>query len=408
MRLCHTDKQRKGRVVALAENISVLKTGPSASRVVQPPVRAARFRKRHIAAVASFLALVCLPILLSAWYLWTRAADQFSSTFAFSIRSEDASSGIELLGGIADISGSGADDSDILYDYLNSQQLVKQMQAKLNLGALWSLPKNDPVFAFTDTGLVEDLHGHWERMVDISLDTTRGIIEVRARAFSANAAQQISQEILRNSDALINQINNIAHEDAVRYALEDLQRTKARMSQSRGALTEFRVLNEIVDPSVDVGSQTSLLASLEAQLTEVLIELEMLSANTRRSDTRVNQAQHRKEVLQTRIREERKQRIFGSDEKGKQGMAQLFGDYERLIVEVEFAEQSYQAARAGFEAAISDARRNTRYLAAHVNPTLAEQSLYPKRGLILGLIALAAFLIWALIALIGFSFLDRR
>ena len=89
-------------------------------------------------------------------------------------------------------------------------------------------------------------------------------------------------------------------------------------------------------------------------------------------------------------------------------MARLFGEYERLIVEVEFSEQSYQVARAGFEAAVSDARRNTRYLAAHILPTQAEQSLFPKRGLITSFIALAAFLIWALIALIGFSFLDRR
>ena len=89
-------------------------------------------------------------------------------------------------------------------------------------------------------------------------------------------------------------------------------------------------------------------------------------------------------------------------------MAQLFGEYERLLVDVEFAEQSYQAARAVFETALSDARRDTRYLAAHVLPTLAEQSMFPKRGLILSFIALGAFLAWALTALLAFSFLDRR
>jgi capsular polysaccharide transport system permease protein len=178
--------------------------------------------------------------------------------------------------------------------------------------------------------------------------------------------------------------------------------------QARADLTEFRVLNEMVDPSVDVGTQTSLLATLEAQLTETLIDIEMLSANTRRSDTRLTQAQHRKAVLQSRIDQERASRALGTSAVGRQGMARLFGEYERLIVEVEFTEQSYQAARAGFEAAVSEARRNTRYLAAHVLPTRAQQSLFPERGMILSFIALACFLTWALIALIGFSFLDRR
>ena len=150
------------------------------------------------------------------------------------------------------------------------------------------------------------------------------------------------------------------------------------------------------------------MASLEAQLTETQIEIDILTTNTRRSDTRLNQAQTRKNVLQARIDEERTKRVLGATESGSQSRAQLFGEYERLVVDVEFAEQSYQAARASFETAVSDARRNTRYLAAHIFPTIAEQSLFPKRGMILSLIALAAFLFWALLALIGFSFLDRR
>lgn len=392
----------------LAENISVLKPAHVPGPAFPPPVRQARLRKRHLLTAAGFVLMVLAPVLLSAWYLWARAADQYASTFAFSIRSEEPASGIELLGGIADLSGSGASDSDILYDYLRSQHLVLQVQAQLDIASLWSVARDDPVFAYDATGLIEDLHDHWARMIDISHDATRGIIEVRTRAFSAEDARRINAVILSEAEALINQINNIAHEDAVRYALDDLQRAKARLLQARSSLTEFRVLNEIVDPGVDVSSQTSLLATLEAQLTDTLIEIDMLAANTRRSDTRLAQAEQRKQVLESRIAQERNKRVFSLESGGRQGMARLFGEYERLIVEVEFAEQSYQAARATFEAAVSEARRNTRYLAAHVLPTRAEQSKFPERGLILGFIALASLLIWSLVTLVGFSFLDRR
>jgi len=398
----------KGGFVAVAENISVLIPEKGPQKAFRPTVRPARLRKRHIVVLASFWLLVIAPIGISAWYLWMRAADQYASTFAFSIRSEEPSSGIELLGGIADISGSGADDSDIIFDYLHSQQLVQQLQETLDLGMLWSKPAKDPVFAYDTTGSIEDLHTHWERMVDISHDSTRGIIEVRTRAFEPLAAQQIGAEILSKSSELINEINNIAHEDAVRYSLDDLQRTKARLQNARSDLTEFRIVNEIVNPTVDMSTQTTLLTSLETQLTETLIEIEILAANTRRSDERLTQAQNRQRVLQSRIDQERTRRVSGGVDIGKQSMAQLYGEYERLVVDVEFAEQSYQAARANFETSISDARRNTRYLAAHVLPTRAEQSLFPQRGLILSFISLAALLFWALCALVGFSFLDRR
>ena len=394
--------------MALAENISVLKPRQTPSHAYRPTVKAARLRARHIVILISFVVLVALPVTISAWYLWTRAADQFASTLAFSIRSEEPSSGIELLGGIADISGSGASDSDILFDYLNSQQIVAQIQAETDLAFLWSKPVSDPIFAFQDTSFIEDLHSHWERMVEISLDSTRGIIQVRAKAFTAQDAQKISAEILAKSEDLINQINNIAHEDSVRYALGDLQRTKNSLSNARSALTEFRILNEIVDPSIDVSSQTEILGSLDAQLTETLIEIDILSENTRRSDTRLNQAETRRRVLQARIEQERRKRVFGMGELGQKNTAQLFGDYERLLVDVEFAEQSYQASRASFEVSVSEARRNTRYLAAHIMPSIAEQSLFPRRGLTLSLIALCSFLIWALFVLMGLSFLDRR
>lgn len=394
--------------MALTDNISVLKPAHRGVAQFQPPVRMARVRRRHIAAILSFFLLILLPVASSAWYLWMRAADQYASTLAFSIRSEEASSGIELLGGIADISGSGANDSDILYDYLGSQQLVADIEAALGLSDLWSQPDRDPVFAYDPSGRIEDLHDHWARMIDISHDSTRGIIEVRARAFSARSAQDINRAILEKSNHLINNINNIAHEDGIRYALDDLQRAKVRLGSARRALTEFRIVNEIVDPSVDMSSQTSLLATLDAQLTEALIDIEMLSANTRRSDTRIAQARQKAGVLRQRIAQERAKRGSGTTGADHAGMAEIYGAYEGYMLEVEFTEQSYQAARANFDAAVSEARRNTRYLAAHIMPTLAQQSLFPQRVMILSAIALACFLLWSLIALVGFSFLDRR
>lgn len=397
--------------MAHAENISVLNIPPSVSGIgikFRPPARAARLRKRHVAALISFAFCVCLPVLLAAGYLWLRAADQYASTVAFSVRSEEPSSGLEMLGGIADLSGSNASDSDILYDFLRSQQLVAEVQNELDVAAMWARPAKDWIFAYGLSGTIEDLHDHWGRMIEVSHDTTRGIIEVRARAFDAQEATQINEAILERATELINDINNIAREDAVRYALGDLQRSKTRLAQARRDMTEFRVQHQIVDPSVDMSTQSTLLATLEAQLTETLIEIEMLSANDRRSDARLKEARFRANVLTDRIAQQRTDRVLGRDAVGNTGMAALYGQYEELLVEVAFAEESHQLARVGFEAALSEARRNTRYLAAHITPTKAQQSRFPERGLILSVIALGAFLSWALLALVGFSFLDRR
>ncbi|MBT8415153.1 MAG: sugar transporter, partial [Boseongicola sp.] len=57
--------------------------------------------RRHRGVLYSLILLVFLPCVLGATYLFTRAADQYASTVAFSVRKEDAASPIEMFGGIA-------------------------------------------------------------------------------------------------------------------------------------------------------------------------------------------------------------------------------------------------------------------------------------------------------------------
>ena len=59
----------------------------------------ARFSGRHFGLLVSFCLIVATPIFVSTWYLFARAQDQFTSTFAFSVRSEEMGSAFDFLGG---------------------------------------------------------------------------------------------------------------------------------------------------------------------------------------------------------------------------------------------------------------------------------------------------------------------
>lgn len=394
--------------MSVAENISVLPTKQRKQVPFAPPVPSAKWRLRHKWVAGSFVLCVLVPLVISAWYLYTRAADQYASTVAFSVRSEEPGNGLEMLGGIAELSGSGANDSDVLYDYLISQQFVGEAEQAIGLSRLWSDPENDVIFGYNASGTIEDLLKHWRLMVDVSHDAARGIIEVRARAFSPEAAVAINNVVLQASTDLINQINGVAREDLVRYALEDLQRAKGQLATARQDLTRFRIENNIVDPMVDAAQKSSQIARLDEQLTQALIDVEMLSGNTRVGDTRLAQAEQRARVIRKRIAQERAGISSGANEVGRANMAQLFGEYERLVVDVEFAELRYRSSRASFDAALSETRRKTRYLAAHVHPTEPQKSMFPRRAVILSMIGGALILAWMSFVLIGFSFLDRR
>ena len=383
--------------------------------VVRPVAPPARMHKRHYGLLISFAAVVLTPVALAGGYLYTRAADQYASTVAFTVRSEDiSSSAADILGGIGaglagGSGGSAGADANILFEFMQSPDLVRRVDSQLDLRAMYSKYKDsDPLFSFSDDGTIEDLTAYWGRMVKVSYDTGSRLMEVRTLAFTPQEARAIAETVFAESSTMINALSDIARADATRYASEDLTTALNRLKSAREALTQFRLTNEIVDVQADIQSQMGLLASLQGQQTEALIELDLLSDSARSGDPRLEQAQKRLAVIEARIADER--RKFGAGGTGPNGTsyANTVAEFERLSIEREFAERAYASALSAFDTAKAEATRQSRYLAAYITPTLAEQAEYPQRPRILAAVSLFAFLLWVIGALVFYALRERR
>lgn len=376
---------------------------------IKPPARPARPRKRHRFLVFTFMLIVVSPIVLSAYYLWTRAADQYASRVAFSVRTEEQSSAIELLGGITELSGSSSSDTDILFAYLSSQELVSRVNDAVDLRAIWSRVSTarDPVFAFDPEGTIEDLQDHWQRKISVVYDSSTGLIDLQVRAFDPQDAFRVSTAILEQCTEMINSLSRIAQEDLIRFTSEELSNAVERLKSARRALTQFRNRTQIVDPGMDTQNQMGLLVTLQRQLAEALIDHDLLLDTTRMNDPRITQAKRRIVVIEDRIAAERRNLGLGNAKDEGEAFADLVGEYEGLIVDREFAEAAYTAAMAAHDAALAEVRKQSRYLAAHVKPTLAERAKFPQRELIMALIAMFCFFSWAIFCLVYYSLRDR-
>ena len=86
----------------------------------------------------------------------------------------------------------------------------------------------------------------------------------------------------------------------------------------------------------------------------------MLRDNTREGDPRIRQAEQRINVIENRIAEERKKFGISGANPGDRAYASLVGEYESLAVNREFAEQTYLAALANFDAANAEGEREKR------------------------------------------------
>ena len=353
----------------------------------------------------SFLLVVIAPVSLTAWYLYTVAAPQYASTVGFSVRKEEVASPVELFGGFADVSTTGSSDSDILYEFIRSQEMVEALELRLSLSALYAKPQSDPVFAYKAGGTIEDLLDFWHDMVRVTYDSTTELIEVRALAFTSEDAHAIATEIFNESVRLVEELSAIAQDDTIAFAASEVERAVDRLKRVREALTAFRSRTQIVDPTADLEGQMGLLSTLEQQLAEALIQADLLRESTRAGDPRITQADLRISVIEARIAEERRNLGRGGD---GEDYATKLAEYERLAVDREFAEQAYTAALATYDQALAEARRKSRYLAAYIKPTRAQASEFPRQEVLLGLAAFFLIAAWAIAVLVFYSVRDRR
>jgi capsular polysaccharide transport system permease protein len=408
-------KAEQAKAAKEAEITFATATQKDPAAVPQQPVgktvERAKLHSRHWGLLVAFLIITVLPSATTFWYLYTRAADQYASTLAFTVRSDETTSATDLLGGLGKTLGGGsaARDTDILNEFIVSQEIVRSINKDIDLETIYSKKiDQDPILGYHPGGPIENLESYWRRMVRVSHDSSSGLMELRALAFTPEDAMAIANAINDESSKMINQLSQTAREDATRYAEEDLAAAVERLKSARDALTSYRLANQIVDPNADIQVQMGLLTTLQTQQASALIEYDLISENGNVNDPRVEQARRRLEVIESRIAEERRKFGVGGGVDGGVEYATTISEFERLTVDREFAQAAYAATLQALDGARADANRKSRYLAAYIKPTIAEKSQFPQRNLIMFIVTGFAFLIWAILSLVYYALRDRN
>lgn len=406
----NNNKKLKGKLRAKITALEQELDTARAEAAEFPLARPARMQRRHWGVIFSFFLFVVTPVVALNFYLWTIAEDQYVSSTGFTVRSQENSGASDLLGGLASFASNGtASDSDILYEFIQSQEMVRAVDQQLDLRDHYSRHwPTDWAFSIWPDATIEQLVWYWSRVVKISYDSGSGLIEVQASAFEPEFSQAITQAILAASQTRINTLNEQARSDAMGYAEADLAEALERLKDAREALTQFRTRTQIVDPTADIQGRMGVMNNLQQQLAQALIEYDVLLGSVGDNDPRVKKSEQRIDVIKERIQVERQNlTTSGEDVASSQDYPALLSEYERLNVDLQFAEETYRAALTALDVARDNASRQSRYLATYIAPSLAQEAEAPKRVIIGGLASLFMLFLWSIGVLIYYSIRDR-
>ncbi|NQY61867.1 MAG: hypothetical protein HRT49_17850 [Cognatishimia sp.] len=365
------------------------------------------------ARASGFMALVACVLLLVPVgvyaYLSQVAVPQYFSTAGFTTRASDTPSQADVLaGGFGFGLGSQASENDILFSYLYSQELVAHLDAQLDLrqhfSAHWA---QDPMFHLSPEAALEQMHSFWLRALDVAYDRTTGLIEMRLRATDPAWAATVLTEVLAASGAKVNDINQAAQADALRFAQTALAQAEQDWQDSISRVQAFRVANGIVDPAIEIEARMGVLTSLQHQLAEALIDLDEMAQTTDSADPRFRKLQDRVTVIRQRLGAERLS-FSGDTPQDGQSFPELVSTYEALSTDLEFAQLRYTSALAALSQAQTEAAQKSRYLAVYLEPSIAETSEFPKPLSAAALSALICALLFAIFSMVYLSVRERR
>jgi capsular polysaccharide transport system permease protein len=222
----------------------------------------------------------------------------------------------------------------------------------------------------------EELLTYWQWIVSPTFDPDKGIISVEVKAYTPEMAKRINDAILACSEELINQMNDRAHQDAIRLTRAEVVMAQQRLEKAQAALQRFRDDKSVLDPKSTAAGLEGVVAKLEAEAAGVEAELSAALRMLREDSPRVITIRTRLQALRDQLTAE-KSRLAGLTAEGS-ALSSLVGDYTHLTTEVEFAQQQLIKSMAALEGARLKAIAQSRYLVPFQPPTLPEESLYPR------------------------------
>ena len=327
----------------------------------------------------AFVTVVVIPLLFAALYYGLFASDIYVSEARFTVRSHGGS-GVStglLTGLIGTVDSSvAAQDVAVVSDYIRSRDLLEHLDAKLGLRRHFQGTSVDRLSRLADDATEEEFLEYYQDKIETLKDEASGIVTLKTKAFTPELAKIIAEEILVQSEGLVNDMSDQITEDSVQFARDELARAEGRLQEATVALTRFRNLTNTVDPAEKSGAVLGIITDLESRLAGARTELSEMRGYLQEGSAQVVSVKNRINALETQIEQENR-RLTG-EEKAK--LSSLLQEYETLNLDKQIAHEFYTSTLASLENARVEAMRKQLYLVTFVKPALADEALEPRRA----------------------------
>lgn len=338
-----------------------------------------------------FVLVVIAPTLIAVLYYGLLASDVYLSESRFVVRSPEkpASSGLGVILKTAGFTNAG-DEIMAAKDYITSRDALAVLNRNGQVAKLYGADHISVFDRFDPLGwdgTFEQLHKYFSGKVAVEHDTASSITTLTVRAYSPQDAALLNRQLLEQSEALVNRLNERGRKDLIGYAQTEVDEARQEATHAAMAMAEYRNRTGVVDPERQATVQLQMISKLQDELIGAKNQLYQLEA-TVPSNPQIRTLRLRVAALSKEIDQQ-----LGQVAGDRRSLSATAARYQRLVLEVELADKRLGGAMTSLQEARNEARRKQAYVERIVQPNLPDKALEPRRTrsifatFVLGLIA---------------------
>ena len=310
-------------------------------------------------------------------YLWFYTQDRYISTADFKISQQNSSSGMEAglmqlaLPGLTD---SGSQDSKITIGYINSADLLVDLEKEFKLVEHYSSPTKDFIFRLDKEAKLEARLKYYRNRITAHFDQESGLTAINVDTFSPELSRKVAARLLEKSEAFVNVINqNIANQQ-LDFVRSEVERTAKHVEEINEDLLTLQNQHNFISPEEVIASNMKAVEEMRMELFRAEAELSTLlrdSPNSPRIETLRSRIRSLNELMDTESA-----KLTGSE---KDRLSQLLMKFKQLQLRLEVAIRLRTGAELMLEKNRLEAVARSRFFSVIQVPYLPESVGFPRR-----------------------------
>ena len=352
---------------------------------------------------ALFVVIVVFPTFAAVIYFAFIASDVYTSESHFLVRSPQKQTSQGLVGQLLLTSGfsHSQDDTYSVRDYILSRDALQELDSKLGMRNLFASNKIDAFSRFPGIfGMgtsFEQFYRYYGKHVGVDYDPSSSISVLTVNAYTAQDAYKINSLLIDMSERLVNTLNDRSRHDLISFADNEVKLASDKAKDASLALLSYRASQSIFEPDKQAVLQLEGVAKIQQELVSTEAELAQLRKLSP-DNPQIRSLNTRADSLRDAIRSE-----AAKVTNAKGSFSARAPAFERLTLDVEFADKQLGVALAELETARSEAQQKQLYLERLVQPNLPDKAMSPRRIRSVFTVFVVSLVAWAVASLLAAS-----